>query len=162
MKKILNISLLIFAITLVAVGCRKEEKDASLVNIWVVENIELKEITFANQINVVQQAMYKAMLEAILKEEITPYFTGWAFDFREDNRVFLTDSDGNSYGFDNYAVNGKNLSVAGNLITGTYVISKNRMHWDFDPINFLFDGDQEMFEDMGITSVVFRFTFRKK
>ena len=174
MRKILNTSLLIFAITLVAVGCRKEQ-DASLVNTWKVERLEIREIKFASGVNVAAQAAAKIYITMTLDSTINPLIAGSTFEFLENGKVLITSANGRFYFSDSetYTTSGKTLTITAEgrpEITGTYAISKERMTWDINSVDMLLNENAGFLEDLGVpsfvfsdvTSLVFRFVFRLK
>jgi len=160
MKKIFNLTLLIVAITLVLISCKKEQ-DASLINIWEIERLGLKEVTFNSGVSTVEQVMIRAFLATSLEEYINPDLVGWTFEFREDGKVFLADPKGNIHDSYDFTTTGNVLSVAEDFMTGAYTISKNKMHWDINPVNFVFGGSDD-FGEMGITGIIFRLALNKK
>ena len=161
MNRILKFALLIFAMSFVAIGCRKDN-DASLINTWKIEKMSLKQMTFNNQVDAFTQAMIKGYLEKYLEEEISPEMVGGIFDFRSNGEVFITSPDGEDTEIGTYTTDGNILSINDGdvVLSGRYTISKNTLYWDIGT-EFLGFGN-EFLETMGITNLTFRLTFTKK
>jgi len=174
MKKKLNISLLIFAITLVTIGCRKEQ-DASLVNTWRIERLEIREIKFAADVNMLAQVAANVVITTTLDSMVNPRIAGSTFEFLDNGKVLITSADGNFYFSDSetYTISGKTLTITAEgapNVVGTYAISKDRMTWDVNSADILFHENAGLLEELGVpsfifhdvTSFVFRFVFRVK
>ena len=159
MKKFLKISLLIFATMLIVIGCKKET-DASLINVWEITGVELKDITFAEDVSLITQASIRAALTMVVEQYGNNEMMGGQFEFRENNVVLFFDPDETVPYTGTYSIAGDKLTIStvfGVDLTGTYSISKNRMFWDIEPTGVFFNLD-----DLPITSLVFRFTLNKR
>jgi len=159
MKNILKFALLISAITLIAVGCRKDS-DSSLINTWEIQRLELKEITFASGVDAIQQAAVRASLPMLINEFINPELVGITLEFRENGNLITTDQSGDIF-TGSYTVSGNILTITEGFYaaSGRFSISGNTLHWDIDPTDiFLEEGFGDI---MGISSLVFRFVLRR-
>jgi len=179
MKKFFNLTLLIFAITFVLIGCRKD-KDALLVNTWVCKKVEIIEIVFGGSTNSMGQALVAAALSQMISEGIE----GTIFEFRADGLVSITPPEGTfppdfvpHYIDFSYTTKGSELSIypqsrpGGPPVTGKYSVSKNTLHWDVqlnDLLSFLewFLSEVEIpdfnLNDLGVQSATVRLIFSKK
>ena len=161
MKNIFKITVLIFAIAVVAGSCKKESDD-SIIGTWVSEKIEVKDLTFASGIDPFIRAAFRTYLEEAMKEASTE-IAGASFEFLKNGTVIAIGivHEGSTEG--TYDIVGKNLTITleGMPLTGTHSVSKHNLHWDLSM--------QEMFgEAMGlelmelITDATFRWTFTRK
>jgi len=181
MKKTLKLTALILATTFVMVGCGKD-KNASLVNTWIPEKIEFKEITFNSQVNPVTQGMIRMFLEEYLNKG-AEYFGSFIGDntvqFLGNGKVVISGDDKSGEG--TYTIVNGVLAITfeGETLSGKYTISKNVLYWDInsdlqdalgnlnldDLENLLADipfGEMILEGIKGITGITFRMTFNKE
>jgi hypothetical protein len=186
MKKILKILLPIFVITIIATGCKKDEKH-SIVGTWKPENITM-ELAFNSSINPIVQGMIQTFLSEMMNEgnflEITEETL---FEFRKDGKVIITDEEGQTEA--TYTTAGNILTIttlsppsseyAGiyNTLSGNYSVSKSQLHWtvSIDPQE-IFDGVEELLDNenlgpfgdlivdaiKGITSISYKTIFARQ
>ncbi|MCL2414768.1 MAG: hypothetical protein FWC94_05895 [Bacteroidales bacterium] len=147
MKKILKISLLFFAAMLIIVGCRKE-RDASLVNIWVGESVEIREIRLG-----LITIPAPPELSEYMSQIINPQVAGTILELREDRiAVILPPALITLPPLEFiYTANGNTLTIGS--VEGRYNISRNQLNWDVNLTNLLTDIFGIGLGDLGIPDI---------
>jgi hypothetical protein len=148
MKKILKISALICAISLVAIGCKKEEKPPSIIGVWGFEKGEFKDVTFSNQINPITQAMVRLFINEIMAMSDSNISISLldveTLELCKDGKAIIVGEESSEEG--TYTTTGKILTITRKIpvppttgydfieqtLSGIYNVSKKNLFWDVD------------------------------
>jgi len=124
MKKLLKLALLVFAITAIAIGCKKDEKNP-LIGTWIPERISV-EVKFSTQIDPFTQLFFNAFLNEMMSNLEIGQFS---YQFGEGGKVIMTDGTRSVEGTYTAKNNILTVTVEGETISGPYSISGNKLEW---------------------------------
>jgi hypothetical protein len=175
MKKILKISLLVFAMVALIVGCKKEDKK-TIIGTWTTKEMEVI-VTHNNPLfTAVINALTKQMIEDGQFNDLVERGT---YVFYEDGKVVLLGLGADVEG--TYTTNDKILTISlppftGYMVSGEYKISGKNLYWDLDATELYKDGLLPILDKLdglislddlaeitkGITKVIVRVTFEKQ
>jgi len=152
MKIFFKAVLLIFATSIVFVGCNTRTENASLVNRWMSQNVTVLGLIFEDPENPPPFFVQLDVVE-ILSSAMTNVMSRFIFDFRDDETMILTTTDGFSSYETTYTTDDIFLIIArGNqILGGVYHISGNILNWSFS-LQFLLD----LFKEFDLETDFFR------
>ncbi|MCL2414581.1 MAG: hypothetical protein FWC94_04935 [Bacteroidales bacterium] len=139
MKKFFKTVLLIFAISIVFVGCNTRTENASLVNRWMSQNVAALGLIFEDPENPPSFFIQLDVVD-VLSHLMTNVMNRFIFDFRDGETMILTTIDGFSSYETTYTIDDIFLTIArGNqILGGIYHISGNTLNWSVS-LQFLLD-----------------------